>query len=319
MQTIERWFGYIGTVSHSKREILGWWDTSSLPRRDAASKENAVLKSIIDKLEDVNEGFRGEYRPGTADEGLEGKFVLSVEGRDGWGLENVTGLRNALSTERTALNAERNKVKAFEGIDPVKAKEALAKIEELGTLDPKKDVDRLVEEKVQAQLGQLNERHKGEITALEGRLGMRDALLTDTFKTKAAVEAIAEAKGDVELLLPHVLPSISFDLEEADGKLVPKTKVVDASGNVRIGDSQGGNMTIKQRVEEMKTSDKFSRLFDGSGHQGSGDQRERSGGGGGGGQGKKIATMSRREKAALIGEIGQQAYNERANQERAEA
>lgn len=278
-----------------------------------------MLKSIIDKLEDVNEGFRGEYRPGTADEGLEGKFVLSVEGRDGWGLENVNGLRTALSTERTALQNEKAKTRAFEGIDPEKAREAIAKIAELGTLDPKKDVDRLVEEKVQAQIGQLNDRHKTELDGLTSRLGMRDALLTDTFKTKAAVEAIAEAKGDVELLLPHVLPSISFDLEEADGKLVPKTKVVDDAGNVRIGDSQGGNMTIKQRVEEMKNSDKFSRLFDGSGHSGTGDDGKPKGGGGGGSTGKKIASMTRKEKAALIGEIGQQAYNERVNQERAEA
>jgi len=288
-------------------------------RRDAASKEKTVLKSIIDKLEDVTEGFRGEYRPGTAEEGLEGKFVLSVEGRDGWGLENVNGLRTALSTERTALNAEKAKNKSFEGIDPVKAREALAKVEELGTLDPKKDVDRLVEEKVQAQIGQLNERHNGEKQTLENRLKMRDALLTDTFKTKAAIEAIAEAKGDAELLLPHVLPSIAFDLEEADGQLVPKTKVVDAAGNVRIGDSQGGNMTIKQRIEEMKNHEKFSKLFDGSGHSGTGDHGNRGNGGGGGDTGKKIASMSRKEKSELIGKIGQEAYNERANQERSTA
>lgn len=274
-------------------------------------------KAIITKLEDVTEALRGEYRPGTAAEGLEGKFVLSVEGQDGWGLENVNGLKNALSTERTEHNNAKQQLKAFEGLDPAAARQAIDKVKELGTLDPKKDVDRLVEEKVNAQLGQLNERHGNEKSALEKRVEARDVLLRNTFQREAAVKAIAAAKGDVDLLLPHVLPSIAFDLEETETGLVPKVKVVDEKGNTRIGDSQGGNMTIEQRVEEMKSSEKFSRLFDGSGHQGTGDQGGRKGGGGtpptGG---KKIAQMSRKEKAGLIGEIGQVEFNRRAREER---
>lgn len=272
-------------------------------------------KAIINKLDEVSEPLRGEYRPGTADEGLDGKFVLIVEGQDGWMLENVNGLKTALSQERTDHNASKQQLKAFEGIDPAKAKEAITKVAELGTLDPKKDVDKLVEEKVNSQLGQLNERHAGEKTALEKRIEARDALLRNTFQREAAVKAIADAKGDVDLLLPHVLPSVAFELEETDNGLVPKVKVVDDKGNTRIGDNMGGNMTIEQRINEMKNHDKFSRLFDGSGHSGTGDQGGRPAGGSGG-SGKKISQMSRKEKAGLINEIGQVKYNERAREER---
>jgi hypothetical protein len=279
-----------------------------------------VLKPIVDTLDGIPEALKGEYRPGTADEKLEGKFVLTVEPTAGWALENTEGLKSALGAARTDLNSANGRLKAFGDLDPVKAKDAVAKIAELGTLDPKKDVDRLVEEKVQATLGQVNERHNEEKSALEKKLGLRDNLLKDTFQREAAVKAIASAKGDVDLLLPHVLPSVSFDLEETDSGLTPKVKIVDANGNVRIGDGSGSNMTLDQRVAEMKTDSKFARLFDGSGHQGSGDDnnQNRGGGGGGGGQqgGKKLSELSRRDKSKLIGEIGLQAYEARVQAER---
>lgn len=276
-----------------------------------------MLKAIINTLNDVDEGFRSHYRAGTAAEGMDGKFVLDVEAFEGFGLENVNGLKNALSTERTALAAEKAKTKDFEGLDPVEAKNAVSKMKELGTLDPKKDVDRLVQEKVDAQLAQINDLQSKELASRDAKIKARDALLTSTFQREAAVKEIAAAKGDVDILLPHVLPSIAFDLEEGEGGvLIPKTRVVDANGNTKIGTSAGSNMTIAEHVAEMKKSEKFSRLFEGSGHDGTRDDGTKKPPSTGG---KKIGEMSRKEKAGLIGEIGQQAYNERANQERAAA
>lgn len=276
-----------------------------------------MLKAIISQLTDVDDGFRSHYRAGTAAENMEGKFILDVEAFEGFGLENVNGLKTALSTERSALQAEKQKTKDFEGLDPVEAKNAIAKVKDLGTLDPKKDLDRLVQEKVDLQLGQINDLQTKELNARDAKIKARDALLTSTFQREAAVKEIAAQKGDVDLLLPHVLPSIAFDLEEGEnGALTPKTRVVDANGNTRIGSSAGSNMTIAEHVAEMKKSDKFSKLFDGSGHNGTGDD---------GGRkptsttGKKISEMSRKEKSGLISELGQQKYNERVNQERAAA
>jgi len=276
-----------------------------------------MLKAIISTLNDVDEGFRSHYRAGTAAENLDGKFILDVESFEGFGLENVSGLKNALSTERTALQVEKQKTKDFEGLDPVEARKAIDKVKDLGTLDPKKDVDRLVQEKVDAQLAQINDLQSQELASRDAKIKARDALLTSTFQREAAVKEIAAAKGDVDLLLPHVLPSIAFDLEEGEGGvLTPKTRVVDEKGNTMIGSSAGSNMTIAEHVAGMKKSEKFSKLFEGSGHDGTrddGTKRPPSTGG------KKIIDMSRKERSGLISEIGQVAYNERANQERAAA
>lgn len=278
-----------------------------------------AIKSIIEKLEDAPENIQSLYRAGTAEENLEGKFVIDVEPVDGFGVENVSGLKNALSAERGETQKLKGQVKAFEGIDPDKAKEAIAKIEELGTLDPKKDVDRLVEEKVQAQLKQVNDRHATELEARDKKIASRDGLLRKTLVHDAALKAITAEKGDPELLMPHVLPSIQLELEEdeATGTIRPKTKVVGPDGNVRIGDSQGGAMTIDQLVGELKTHDKFSRLFEGSGHAGTGTEpngqrrgTDRSGE-------KKVSELSRKDKAELIGKIGLPAFQEKVRTESA--
>lgn len=277
-----------------------------------------AIKSIIAKLEDAAENVRSLYRAGTADEKLEGQFVLDVEPVSGFGLENVEGLKSALSAERTEHGKTKGTVKAFEGIDPVKAKEALAKVEELGTLDPKKDVDRLVEEKVQAQLTQVNERHAGELATRDKKLEGRDALLKETLVHDAALQAITAEKGDPELLLPHVLPKIQLDLDEdeATGKITPKIKVIDGAGNVRIGDSQGNPMQISGLIGELKKHEKFSTLFERDGHTGTGtEQQPKPKGGGGGGGDKPVSQLSRRDKAALVSEIGLPAFQERVRQE----
>lgn len=274
-----------------------------------------ALKSVIAKLEDAAENVRSLYRAGTADEKADGKFILDVEPSEGFTLENVDGLKNALSAERTETGRLKAVNKAFDGIDPEKARTAIAKVDELGTLDPKKDMDRLVEEKVQAQLTQVNERHAGETAKLQKRLDGRDGLLRTTLVQEAAVKAIAAEGGDPDLLLPHVLPSIQLELEEdeATGRVTPKTKVVGPDGNVRIGDSQGNPMSIAQRVGEMKTHDKFSRLFEGSGHTGSGSEPPARKPGSNGT--KPIGQLSRHDRSKLVGEIGLPAFQERLRNE----
>lgn len=278
--------------------------------------EKKMLKAIIDSLDSIPEALRAEYKAGTAEAGTEGKFVLDVEGVGGFQLENVDGLKTALSSERTAHNQTKEKVKAFGDLDPKTAKDAVTKIQELGTLDPKKDVDRLVEEKLNAQLGQIRDQHNGDLSKKDASIKARDALLKNTFQQEAVVKALAAAKGDVDLLLPHVLPHVAFDLEETeqDGQvsLAPRIRVVDGQGNTRIGKNLQ-NMGLEELADEFKKNDKYARLFEGSGNDGTGDRRPA---GGGGSAGKKIAEMTRKEKSALINELGQAGFNERANQER---
>ena len=91
----------------------------------------------------------------------------------------------------------------------------------------------------------------------------------------AATSAIAEAKGSVELLLPHVLANTRVK-ETDDGDFV--VEVVDAKGNVRIGDSKGAPMDLKGLVAEMRQHETFARAFEGDGHSGTGKEADKGGG-----------------------------------------
>lgn len=236
-----------------------------------------ALKAIIDKLDSVDEGLRTNYRAGTKEEGLEGKFVLSVEGQDGWGLENVSGLKTALGRERTRADNAEKKVVKFGDLDPDTVKTSLDRLTELETLDPKKEADRLAQAKIDAATKQLVEKHNQEMQDLTGREGKLRKTVETLMIDNVAIKALEGHKGNVDLLLPHVKSQVR--LKDGDDGVV---EVVDREGNVRIGDAQGKPMSVDQLVEEMSKSDKFAQGFAGSGHSGGGAPA----GGGNGGGGK---------------------------------
>lgn len=259
-----------------------------------------MLKAVIDNLESVPDGVRGSYRPGTADDGLEGKFVLQVEGVNGWSLEDVSGLKNALGRERTRADKAEGKVKKFGDLDPDAAREALQKLEEFQSIDPKKEADRLAAAKVEAATKQLIEKHTSEINGVkqraDGYLGQVRSLLIDN----VATSALAAQKGSVDLLLPHVQRHTRLK-ETDDGKFV--VEVIDKDGNPRIGDSKGTPMSVEQLVAEMKQSDSYGRAFEGTGASGSGKQPDNAGGTGfnpGGAPKSWAEAKSPEEKAAFL-------------------
>lgn len=78
-----------------------------------------------------------------------------------------------------------------------------------------------------------------------------------------AASAIAAEKGDVELLLPHVLKSTKLVNESGDWQV----RVIDTAGDPR-GDGKGGFMSVPDLVREMKTS--YGRAFDAEDRAGAG-------------------------------------------------
>lgn len=224
-----------------------------------------ALKAIIDKLDGVAEGLREIYRTGTKEEGLEGKFVLQVEGADGWALENVSGLKTALGRERTRAESAEKKVAKFGELDPDTVKASLDRLTELESLDPKKEADRLAQAKIDAATKQLIEKHNQEMQTATGRLAKLGKTVETLMVDNVAIKALEGHKGNVDLLLPHVKSQVR--LKDGEDGVV---EVVDREGNVRIGDAQGKPMTVDQLVEEMSKSEKFAQGFAGSGHSGSG-------------------------------------------------
>lgn len=268
------------------------------------------LKAIITGA--PPEGFEDYYKPM---EGHDDTFVLDVEpgkikredGKEGvLTLEDTTGLKTVLSETRSTLEKTRERVKAFDDLDPKEVREKLAKLEELQALDPTKEADKIVQEKIEALKKQLTEKHQQDLESERQKSEKYRSRVYDREIRAAAVEAIAAEKGVPELLLPHVQQNTRLRETDEGNFLV---EVVDAQGNVRIGDSKGTPMTIAQLVAEMKSSPVFGRAFEGSGSTGSGSQGNDGGPNSAGS--KRASEMSVSEKTTFISKHGIEKWTEK--------
>jgi hypothetical protein len=224
------------------------------------------LKAVVEKIEDAPEAVRSFYAE------KDGKFVLAVEEADGFALENVSGLKSALGKERSTREQLERDVVRFKDIDPDKAREALSKWEEFQTIDPAKEADKIANTKFEAARDQLVKTHQAEIGQRDDRIGKLTGAVDTLTRKQQATLAIAEAKGAVELLLPHVLNHTK--VKETDNGF--DVEVVDASGATRFN-AKGEPMTVADLVAEMRGSDTFARAFDGDGQGGSGKQPDHHG------------------------------------------
>lgn len=255
-----------------------------------------ALKAILDSVEGLPDGVKEHY---TARE--DGKFVLGVDAVEGLTLENVEALKSALGKERTRADKAEGLATKFKDLDPDKARQALTELEELKKLDPEKEADKIAAAKVEAATKQLVEKHEGEKVASNERISHLTSTVEGLLIDAAATAALAEAKGSVELLLPHVRSHAR--VKEVEGKFA--VEIVDKDGNARIADAKGTPMDIKALVAEMRASETFGRAFDASGQSGSGTGP--SNGTGGTGQLKR-SQMTAAEKSKFISDNGQEAF-----------
>jgi len=219
-----------------------------------------TLKAIVDDVSGVPEAARGFYQKIEGDDAgdLAGKFRLTVEGAHGFALDNVETLKSALSSEREAHKTAKSTLKAFEGLDPAKAKAALAKIAKIGDLDPEVHADRLASEKVEAIKTQLMEAAENDRKAWAGREGVLTGELRRVLVDNAAITALGANKGNVELLQRVVTDRLR--LTEKDGKF--NVEVIDGNGNPRIKDAKGTPMTVEDLVVEMRADKRFAVAFE---------------------------------------------------------
>lgn len=258
-----------------------------------------MLKAVVETIDAVPEAARGFYQEN------EGKFVLQVEPVNGYALENVEGLKTTFSKEMTKRKELEKTLLKFKDIDPERARDALAKLEEMGNIDPTKEADKIVSERLEAAKKQLLEKHNKDLEGRDGRIGQLTKTVESLLIDQAATAALAEAKGSVELLLPHVQRHTR--VRESDGKYF--VEVVDKDGNARIGNSKGDPMTINDLVQEMRKSEAFGRAFDGSGQSGGG--KPPGNGGGGNPQIKRRSDFkTEKERATFVDEHGIEAYQQ---------
>jgi len=117
-------------------------------------------------------------------------------------------------------------------------------------------------EKIRADL------QSGHVKEIEAKDVRSAALLSQLQKVLVHDRVAAQLNDaiDPDLLLPHILNQIAC--VEEDG--VFKALVIDSAKDRRFSGSTGTEMTIKELITEMKTSDKFKPLFKSEAPKGTG-------------------------------------------------
>lgn len=229
-----------------------------------------ALKALISKEEygALNDLLRGEYKPSEA-EGTGGMFVLDVQETqtpDGfvYALENVSGLKTALSKERSNAAKYKKVADAVSDLDIDQARTAMAELEKLKQEDP----DGKAKARFESLQKQLEDKWGKQLKEKDDRLGFLYERLNSSLIDNAAIRAVTENSGSPDLLLPHIRKMTR--VVEDSGEM--KVEVIDDSGNVRISNKPGSTapMSISELVGEMKTHQVFSRAFDGASASGSG-------------------------------------------------
>ena len=256
-----------------------------------------ALKAVYESAESIPEGMSELYAEN------DGRYILQVEPTEGYALEDVSGLKSALSATRTEATQAKQELKKFADIDPNEARKAQERLKELLEATDGGDVEKTVEAKVQSKVDQIVAKHQEELAAREREVQELTGTVDQVLRKQVATAAISAAKGSVDLLLPHVIANTRVQKGE-DGQF--RVDVVDANGNARIADAKGNNMSIEDLVAEMRSSDVFGRAFEGTGNAGSGAPAKRSHGGTG--VAKKSDFKSERERADFVEKHGIDAY-----------
>lgn len=240
-----------------------------------------ALKFMLDSLDGVGDDAKALYVE------KDGKYILDLEGAD-----EFTSAKSALENSRKTERMLKQQVAKWEklGKSPDEIAELTAKAEqaEEQSLTKAGDWEKLrlqMVEKQTAEIKTLNEKY----SALEAR--HREKTIT-----AEATARIAEAKGNVKLLLPIIEKFVRLDDE---GHTVI---VVDEKGDRRIN-AQGRDLTIAELVTELKSSDDYGQAFI-SNAQGSGKNPSLSGTAGSSGNGQIpksfAAATSLQEEVAFI-------------------
>lgn len=202
----------------------------------------------VDKLDKVPTDFHGLYKQAGE------KFVLDT---DHPGVKSaisaITGLNTALKASRTELKSkptvDLTPLKEFGETPDVIATTVQKQIKDLTEQIKGVNVDKIKQDLATEWSNKLKAKDL-EATALQGQL-------FQTLVVGDATQAIAAAKGEIELLMPFVQKQVKTTI--VDGKY--KVQVVDTAGDVRYSGVTGLPMSVGELVQEMKANEKFGRLF----------------------------------------------------------
>jgi len=215
-----------------------------------------------------------------------GHFILALnQAGDGWAVENVNGLKSALSKQQERAKKAETVLKGFSDLG-MEASEITALNEELTALRAGGgDVDKRVTE-LQRQVDAQKAAHKSEVEkSVAPHLQRSTALekqLTQTLVDHTLDAMIVKHKGEPVLLNRALRDFVKVDVAEdltADNPF--SFSVVDSDGTPRIKSADMLPMSIEELVVEAKTNEQFARAFDAADSSGGGGHPGAAGGDGG--------------------------------------
>lgn len=222
---------------------------------------------VPESLNNIPQDLRGLYVEQKLPDGKV-FFTPNVKAVDGWGLENVQGLKGALGATKEELKAASAKLKSFEGLDPEAARVALAKVEEMKTWTP----EQKVKETIAAAVAAERQKFEPKMNEMTQKYQKLTSIVTRGHVESEAIKAIANHKGEPAFILPVIHSRVKPEYNEATGEVT--YTVMEANGTTpmysRKPNSGTETMKIDEFVELLKTDPVYSKAFEGSRAVGSG-------------------------------------------------
>jgi len=243
----------------------------------------ADLEAVIDDIETLDEGVRDFY---TKDE-ESGVYKLNVKESKGYVLENVEALKSTLTkVRREAKDYEKKYTevsKKYAGIDLEEYNDIKSKYEELSKIDPNKEADRLLQEKLEAETKKIEKRLTKqweskidtEYKPYVDKYSKVESQLRKQLVENAAVSAIVAEKGDVDLLRPHLESRIKFEMND-QGEF--EKYIIDTDGEP-LYNNKGEKMSEQEFVATVLKG-KFPGAFKSDAKSGGGTTTQDKKGGG---------------------------------------
>jgi DNA-directed RNA polymerase subunit F len=230
--------------------------------------EITSMKAIITQSEfaTLPEPVQAEYTKRD-----DGTFLANVEAVNGFALENVEGLKNTVAQTRRERDEAIAAAKKFADLDPDKARQAIAKLEELKDATPqdkvKEQIDLAVREikaKAESDLKAASEQSQSYLTQL------REKLVDDEVRT--ALSGMELIDGGVELLMPHIRNQV--EVKEVGGRQVVRVKGDNGTERVSMKSGSTDPMDLKEFITLLPQNTTFKGVFKGKGTSGSGGKPE---------------------------------------------
>lgn len=245
-----------------------------------------ALKAFVKNIEEVEEQFRGFYVEEVDDKGQKtGRWKLNAEG-----VEDVTALRSAHERQKRENQTLREQAERFKNINPEEYQRLQREAEQ------REAREEAIRREAEDRIREATDAHNRALEAVRAQLNAMTERYHALFLDQQLGPEIAEQKGDALLLMPHIRPRARVK----DDKGMLRLEVLNAEGAPMLT-KDGKSAAIKDLVTEFRESDRFGKLFEGTGNSGSG-AGGREGKGGGNGEANPFAAQhwNKTEQIKLI-------------------